>query len=313
MKFRNEIHKAATAFLKSLYDACDENIQVWSFRDKSFDVDGVLLSTETAGETTFNSYDAFGRICATSRTGCQPVQDGGGRGATALPNDGSTGTMGILPVATFAHTPWGDLLATHTYTNGTDIITETYAYDLLGNRIATTDALGNTTFKSYDPLGNLTAEWGATYPVRYTYDSQSRRTSLTTFRTTGGRDDPIAPQGDTTTWTYDPPTGNCLSKTYADGSTVTYTYTPDNLPLRTTYASGKWKENVYDAQRRLCGVIYSFPDMDYELQLDEYGRTVFASNGVAQTFYALMVLGNCGIFTCHMNKLLKGAVWVFAR
>ena len=27
--------------------------------------------------------------------------------------------------------------------------------------------------------------------------------------------------------------------------------------------------------------------MDYELQLDEYGRTTFASNGVAQTCYAL--------------------------
>jgi len=68
MKSRNEIHKAATAFLKSLYDACDENIQVWSFRDKSFDVDGVLLSTETSGETTFNSYDAFARVAYTTTT-----------------------------------------------------------------------------------------------------------------------------------------------------------------------------------------------------------------------------------------------------
>ena len=92
---------------------------------------------------------------------------------------------------------------------------------------------------------------------------------------------------DTTTWAYDAATGNCLSKTYADNSTVTYTYTPDNLPLRTTYASGRWKENVYDSQRRLCGVIYSSPDMDCDLHLDEYGRTTFASNGVAQTCYAL--------------------------
>ena len=71
--------------------------------------------------------------------------------------------------------------------------------------------------------------------------------------------------------------GNCTSKTYADGSTVTCTYTPDNLLRRTIYASGKWKENAYDAQRRLCGVVYSSPDMDYELQLDEYGRTTYAS------------------------------------
>ena len=158
----------------------------------------------------------------------------------------------------------GDLLATHTYTNATDYTTESYAYDMLGNRIATTDAHGNTVFRTYDPLGNLAAEWGATYPVRYTYDTQGRRTSLSTTRD--------GTTWDTTTWAYDPYTGNCLSKTYADGSTITYTYTPDNLPLRTTYASGKWKENVYDAQRRLCGVIYSSPDMDYELQLDDYGN-----------------------------------------
>ena len=87
-----------------------------------------------------------------------------------------------------------------------------------GNRVATTDALGNTVFKSYDPLGNVVAEWGATYPARYTYDTQNRRTSLSTTR------DGVT--WDTTAWAYDPPTGNCLSKTYADGSIVTYTYTP---------------------------------------------------------------------------------------
>ena len=199
---------------------------------------------------------------------------------------------GVSPLQTFAYAPCGDLLATHTYTNDTDILAETYAYDMLGNRIATTDALGNTTFKSYDPLGHVTAEWGATYPVRYTYDTQGHRTSLTTFRTTGGTQFiASADLDDTTTWTYDPYTSLCLSKTYADGSTITYTYTPDNLPLRTTYASGKWKENVYDAQRRLCGVIYSSPDMDYELQLDAYGRTVWESNSVCSISYVLADVG----------------------
>ena len=154
---------------------------------------------------------------------------------------------------------------------------------MLGNRIATTDALGNTTYRTYDPLGNLTAEWGATYPVRYTYDTAGRRTSLTTFRTTGAVA-LVATDGDTTTWTYDPYTGNCLSKTYADGSTITYTYAPDNLPLRTTYASGKWKENVYDPQRRLCGMVYSSPDMDYELQLDDYGNATNVQDAAGNTW-----------------------------
>ena len=45
-----------------------------------------------------------------------------------------------------------------------------------------TDALGNGVFRSFDPFGNVVEEWGATYPVRYTYDSAGRRTSLSTTR-----------------------------------------------------------------------------------------------------------------------------------
>ena len=212
---------------------------------------GILLSTETTGETTFNSYDAFGHIAATSR---------------------SIGEAALSPLQSFTYAPSGDLLAKHTYTNGTEIITETYAYDLLGNRIATTDALGNTTYRTYDPFGRVLAEWGATYPVRYTYDTAGRRTSLSTTR------DGVT--WDTTTWTYDHATGNRLSKTYADGSTVLYTYTPDNLLLRTTYASGRWEENVYDERRQVGGVMYS-DDEVVSLAHDEFGNETSSSNGVS--------------------------------
>ena len=105
---------------------------------------GILFSTETSDETSYNSYDAFARVAATSRTA------------------DTSGRSGVSPLQAFTYAPTGDLLATHTYTNGTDCTTETYAYDMLGNRIATTDAHGNTIYKSYDPLGHVFAEWGAT-------------------------------------------------------------------------------------------------------------------------------------------------------
>ena len=108
---------------------------------------GVLLSTETTGETTYNAYDAFARVVATSRTGYQPVQEGTPIGEAAL-----------SPLQSYDYSPAGDLLATHTYTNDTDYTTETYAYDMLGNRIATTDAHGNTTYRTYDPFGCVLAE-----------------------------------------------------------------------------------------------------------------------------------------------------------
>ena len=105
----------------------------------------------------------------------------------------------ILPLRSFAYSPAGDLLATHTYTNSTDILTETYT----------------------------------------------------------------------------------------DGTTITYTYTPDNLPLRTTYASGKWTENVYDNQRRLVGTISSDSLNNATYALDEFGRTTSSANSVASIAYSI--------------------------
>ena len=80
---------------------------------------GVLLSAETGGGTVFNAHDAFGRVTATSR---------------------SLGGAASLPLQSFDYAPCGDLTATHTFTNGTETITETYAYDMLGSRIGFGDA-----------------------------------------------------------------------------------------------------------------------------------------------------------------------------
>ena len=213
---------------------------------------GVLLTAETGGTTTFSSYDAFGRVAETRRV---------------------IGNSSPLPVQSFDYTPCGDLLATHTYTNETDAITESYAYDTQGNRTATTNALGDVVLRICDPFGRVVSEDGAAYPVRYAYDTEGRRTSLSTTRD--------GTTWDTTTWAYDAATGNCLSKTYADGSTVTYSYTSDSLPLRTTYPSGAWKENVYDEKRQVVGVVSSDGAQDVSMQRDVFGRVTSVSNFVA--------------------------------
>ena len=224
---------------------------------------GILLSAETGGATTFSPYDAFGRVAETGR---------------------SIGNSSPLPVQAFDYASCGDLLAMHTYTNETGAIAESYACDMQGNRTATTNALGDVVFRSCDPFSRVVAEWGATYPVRYTYDTAGRRTSLSTTRD--------GSTWDTTAWAYDAATGNCLSKTYADGSTVAYSYTPDNLPLRTTYASGRWKENVYDARREVVGVMYS-DDEVVSFAYDEFGNEATASNEVASSVSLRSEQGDC--------------------
>ena len=83
--------------------------------------------------------------------------------------DAPIGEAALPPLQSYTYAPCGDLLATHTYTNNTDILTETYAYDMLGNRIATTDALGNTMYRTYDPLIRSRC--------RPTYSPRTRRTT----------------------------------------------------------------------------------------------------------------------------------------
>ena len=83
-----------------------------------------------------------------------------------------------------------------------------------------------------------------------------------------------------------------ITKTYADGSTVAYTYTPDNLPLRTTFASGRWKENVYDERRQVVAVEYSDGDT-VSLAYDAFLNEIAFSNDVAAANFDRDAKGNC--------------------
>ncbi|MBQ6330973.1 MAG: hypothetical protein IJI35_18295 [Kiritimatiellae bacterium] len=140
-----------------------------------------------------------------------------------------------------------------------------FAYDCRGNRCVVTNAVGAATFTAHDPDGNVVAEDGATYPTEADYDVSGRRVALRTTR--GGE------VWDETSWAYDAATGACTNKTYADGSQVAYTHTPDGLPLRTTYASGRWRENAYDSRRQLVQVSFSDSSLDYAMVRDVFGRT----------------------------------------
>ena len=105
-----------------------------------------------------------------------------------------------------------------------------------------TDALGGTTYYSYDIRGRKTAEYGtAVQPACFSYDEADRMVALTTFRANEGdiTTDPSGrTDGDTTTWLYDPATDLELKKTYADGSCVLRTYDQFNRPETVTKARG---------------------------------------------------------------------------
>ena len=224
---------------------------------------GLAVETETAAGRTVNFYDGFGRVVRVARSAGPDAP--------------------LRPVSRTEYAPWGDVTAVETFTNGTEAVRESYGYDAFGNRTSATDALGNAVLRIFDPFGNVTAEWGATYPVEMDYDTESHRVALRTTRDGTAWDE--------TRWTYDAATGVCTSKTYADGSTVAYTYTPDNLPPRTTYAGGRWKENVYDARRQVVGVVSGDGTQDIAYVRNAYGRVESESNAVASAVSSLAASG----------------------
>ena len=208
---------------------------------------GIIFETTTQAGTTSNFFDPYGRVFYTEKDG--------------------------RSIDWIGRNDYGDVEEYDTFfTSGDNVYAEFYGYDNFGNRTSATNALGAVTVSTYDLAQRLAETAGAVYPVRYSYDTENRRTALSTTR------DGI--NWDTTSWTFNPATGFRTVKTYADGTTVVYSYTPDGKPLRTTYASGRWHENAYNAKRELVSTTYSDGET-CAFAYDEFSNEVTSSNDVS--------------------------------
>ena len=208
---------------------------------------GIVFETITEAGTTSNFFDPYGRVFYTEKDG--------------------------RSVDWIGRNDYGDVEEYDTFfASGDNVYAEFYGYDNFDNRTSATNALGAVTVSTYDLAHRLSESSGAVYPVRYSYDTENRRTALSTTR------DGI--NWDTTSWTFNPATGFRTVKTYADGTTVVYSYTPDGKPLRTTYASGRWHENAYNAKRELVSTTYSDGET-CAFAYDEFSNEVTSSNDVS--------------------------------
>jgi len=239
----------------------------WAITRRMF---GLVIDVQTADGTTVNCYDAFGRVAA----------------VVSIRPDGTTNQ-----VSRTTYTAAGDVASVEVYTNGVLSARETYDYNALGQCVAVTNAAGHSTRRTYDPFGNVLSEEGATSPVRYAYDTEGRSTAMWTTRD--------GQTWDETHWTYDPLTGFCTSKVYADGSSVSYEHAADGLLTRTTFPSGTWRENLYGQDRQLCGVRYSLAGMNFDLSLDSFGM---ATNVVDAS-------GNIWCYRYGANSMLTNESW----
>ena len=208
---------------------------------------GIAFETTSPSGTTSSFFDPYGRVFYTEKDG--------------------------RSVDWIGRNNYGDVEEYDTFhASGTSVYAEFYGYDSFGNRIAATNALGAVTISAYDSANRLASSGGAVYPVQYGYDTAGRRTGLSTTRD--------GTTWDATGWSYNPATSLCSAKTYADNSSVSYTYTSDGKTLRTTYASGRWRENAYNAKRELVSTEYSDCETT-AFAYDEFSREVLVSNSVA--------------------------------
>jgi YD repeat-containing protein len=116
---------------------------------------------------------------------------------------------------------------------GYDPQTTAYAYDDAGRpwKILLPDL--TETLREYFPSGRLRKTYGSlTYPQEFSYDSQGRLKTLTTWQNYANAADAAV-----TTWAYDPARGWLTSKTYPGTSTSTsYSSTPAGRPHTRTWA-----------------------------------------------------------------------------
>jgi RHS repeat-associated protein len=172
-----------------------------------------------------------------------------------------------------------------------------YEYDAKGRRTAVTDALSNTVCTAYDGRGNITAQWGATYPVSYEYDAQGRMVQMGTYRGAAEITDYAVFQSlvssfDKTVWLYDQPTGLLTNKVYADGLGPSYTYTPDGKLLSRVWARGVATVYAYDGFNRPVAVDYSDGTPDIGFAYDAFDRLTEARTVSPATGEVLTVTTN---------------------
>ena len=157
--------------------------------------------------------------------------------------------------------------------SGYDRQVTTYHYDAAGRPDDITLSDGTHTYTAYWPGGQIKRTWGSrTYPTGYTYDSQGRLKTLTTWQDYAGEAGAAV-----TTWNYDPQRGWLLNKRFDNNKGPGYIYTAggrlktrtwarvvDGRPLTVTYG--------YTVAGELESTDYSDETPDVVTTYDRRGR-----------------------------------------
>lgn len=225
----------------------------------SKDSEGVVLAEATFG------YDEHGRLKTQVLTGV-------GTTTTSYYSDDQVHTIATPDPDT---TRSGD---------GYDAQVTTYTYNTRGwvSKVKHPDDAETET--SYWPTGEIKRTWGARiYPVEYTYDTQGRMKTMTTWRDFAGTSGAAL-----TTWNYDGQRGWLNNKRYDDDKGPAYTYTDAGRTETRTWQRGVVTTYGYTNAGEFQSVSYSdsTPSVTQTYYRDGKAHTTTDAAGVLTRTYA---------------------------
>lgn len=153
---------------------------------------------------------------------------------------------------------------------GYDPQTTSYLYDAAGRLQTVTHPDGGVVTTTYWPTGAVRRVAGArTYPMEYSYDSQGRIKTLTTWQDFAGD-----AGRSVTIWSYDAARGWPVEKRYPDNTGPRFSYKPSGRLLSRTWARGGGLAATYEynAAGDASGVRYSDQTPGVVAEYDRSGR-----------------------------------------
>ena len=174
------------------------------------------------------------------------------------------------------------------------------SYDAFGRPICFKDVYSNVVDVAYDSAGNPISISGSAFPIERTFNEFAKVTSETTFR------DKAHAEGATTQWLYDDATGLVTNKIYADGSSISYDWTPAGKLQRRMTARGIMTTFTHSPDGKLKRVSYSdgTPSVTFEYNRSGLRTSAISGNGSTNLFS----YSDSGLLT---NEVQNGAVLSF--
>jgi RHS repeat-associated protein len=207
----------------------------------------LLSITNSDGSQQNYTYDAFGRLFASSANGGAEAITYTYLGEAEVGTSDAAGNKSIV---------WYNDLGLPAQVQDALGHISTYFYDINGNLAGYTNAAGESYQYAYDQSGNLTQmvnPLGQT--VQMTYNPLSRLTSITdagnnttqySYSSTGNLLSITYPDGTQQSFTYDP-LGNLSGTIEQNGNPVDYQYNAQGLVVQLNFADGTYETFGYDA------------------------------------------------------------------